>query len=78
MLVLLAALAVFQSPLRAGNLYVVVAGVADYQYLNPLNLPEKDAQLIAGLYKQQTKNVVLLTGRYATKQRILNSLGRDF
>ena len=77
-ILLLAVLAVFQSPLRAGNLYVVVAGVADYQYLNPLNLPEKDAQLIAGLYKQKTKNVVLLTGRYATKQRILNSLRQQF
>ncbi len=58
--------------------YVVVAGVADYRTINDLILPEKDAQAVAKLYKTKTNNVILLTGKYATKKRILASLKQQF
>lgn len=61
-----------------GNIYVVSVGVANYQTISDLVLPEKDAKAIAQLYKTQTKNVILLTGKYATKARILKSLKDQF
>ena len=61
-----------------GIFYVVVVGVSDYQSIPSLLLPERDAQMIAALYKRQTTNVILLTGKYATKKRILQSLKLQF
>ena len=61
-----------------GNFYVVVVGVSDYQSIPSLLLPERDAQMIAALYKKQTNNVILLTDKYATKRRILQSLKQQF
>ncbi len=61
-----------------GETYVVVAGVSDYKTVSDLVLPEKDAKTIAQLYQAQTKNVILLTGKYATKKRIVSSLKQQF
>ena len=63
---------------QKGEIYVVSVGVANYQNISDLVLPEKDAKAIAELYKTQTKNVILITGRYATKTRILISLKDQF
>lgn len=63
---------------QKGDTYVVVAGVADYQSISDLMLPEKDAIAIAELYKLKTQNVILLTGPNATKARILKSLRDQF
>lgn len=63
---------------QKGDIYVVSVGIADYQTISDLTLPEKDAKSIAELYKTQTKNVILITGRYATKARILKSLKDQF
>ncbi len=68
----------FMAKAAGGETYVVVAGVADYQSISDLLLPEKDAKVIAKLYKTKTKNVILLTGKYATKSRILASLKQQF
>ena len=61
-----------------GDVYVVSVGVSDYQNISDLVLPEKDAKSIAELYKTQTKNVILITGKYAIKARILKSLKDQF
>ena len=61
-----------------GDIYVVSVGVANYQNISGLVLPEKDAKAIAELYKTRTKNVILITGKYATKARILKSLKDQF
>lgn len=63
---------------ESGDIYVVSVGVANYQNISDLVLPEKDAIAIANLYKTQTKNVILITGKYATKVRILKSLEQQF
>ena len=61
-----------------GDIYVVSVGISDYQNISDLVLPEKDAKSISELYKTQTKNVILITGKYATKARILKSLKDQF
>lgn len=63
---------------QKGDIYVVSVGIADYQTISDLTLPEKDAKAIAELYKTQTKNVILITGKYATKTRVLKSLKDQF
>lgn len=63
---------------QKGDIYVVSVGIADYQTISDLTLPEKDAKAIAELYKTQTKNVILITGKYATKARILKCLKDQF
>ena len=63
---------------QKSEIYVVAVGVANYQNITDLMLPEKDAQAIADLYKTQTRNVILITGKYATKKRILKSLKDQF
>lgn len=63
---------------QKGDIYVVSVGIADYQTISDLILPEKDAKSIAELYKTQTKNVILITGKYATKARVLKSLKDQF
>ena len=63
---------------QKGDIYVVSVGIADYQTISDLILPEKDAKAIAELYKTQTKNVILITGKYATKARVLKSLKDQF
>ena len=63
---------------QKGDIYVVSVGIADYQTIPDLTLPEKDAKAIAELYKTQTKNVILITGKYATKARVLKSLKDQF
>ena len=61
-----------------GDVYVVAVGISDYQNISDLVLPEKDAKSIAELYKTHTKNVILITGKYATKAIILKSLKDQF
>lgn len=63
---------------KEGTIYAVVVGISNYQHLPSLILPERDARMISELYKQQTQHVILLTGRYATKERILQSLRQQF
>lgn len=77
---LLVALCLAVVPVLAqkGDIYVVSVGIADYQTISDLTLPEKDAKSIAELYKTQTRNVILITGKYATKARILKSLKDQF
>lgn len=63
---------------QKGDIYVVAVGISNYETINDLRLPEKDAKSIANLYKTQTKNVILITGKYATKTMILKSLKNQF
>ena len=63
---------------KGADLYVVVVGIARYQQIPSLLLPERDARTIAELYKRQTRHVILITGRHATKQRIMQSLHQQF
>lgn len=58
--------------------YVVAVGVSNYQHISDLLLPEKDAKAIAELYQTKTENVILITGRYATKERIMNAIKSQF
>lgn len=60
------------------EIYVVAIGISDYENISDLSLPEQDAKDIAELYKTKTKHVILITGRYATKERILKALYDQF
>lgn len=64
--------------LPAQQLYVVVAGIAHYRSISDLKLPVKDAKAIAALFRQHTPHVVLLTGKYATKAKLLSALQNQF
>lgn len=71
-------LAIVSIQAQKSDIYVVSVGISNYQAISDLTLPEKDAKSIAELYKTQTKNVILITGKYATKTRILKSLKDQF
>ncbi len=58
--------------------YVVCVGIANYQNTRSLLLPEKDAKCIADMYKTHTKNVILITGKYATHDTILKAINDQF
>lgn len=58
--------------------YVVSVGISHYKSIPSLVLPDKDAKSISNLYKQKTKDVILITGKYATKEKILKSLRDQF
>lgn len=60
--------------------YVVCVGVGKYANPNVRNLTktEADAKAMAAFFKRGTPNVITLTGRYATKARILSSLRSQF
>ena len=65
--------------LAKAETYVVCVGVGNYA--NPkmtLYKTEKDAKDMAEFYKHGTDNVITLTGKYATKAKILNSLKSQF
>ena len=71
-------LAIVSIQAQKSDIYVVSVGISNYQTISDLTLPEKDAKSIAELYKTQTKNVILITGKYATKARILKSMKDQF
>lgn len=58
--------------------YVVAVGIAKYQNISGLVLPENDAKTIAKLYKTRTKNVITMTGRYATRANIIRAMTDQF
>lgn len=64
-------------PLKA-EVYVVSVGIANYQNINDLVLAENDAKVMAKLYKTRTKNVITITGKYATKANILKAMSDQF
>lgn len=64
--------------LHAQQIYVVAAGVSDYQFISDLILPVKDAKAMAGLFQVHTKNVVLLTGNSVTKEKLTAALRTQF
>lgn len=64
-------------PLRA-EVYVVSVGIANYQNISGLVLAENDAKVMAKLYKTRTKNVITITGKYATKANILKAMSDQF
>lgn len=60
--------------------YVVCVGIGNYADPRVQNLSktEADAKAMAEFYKKGTKNVITITGRYATKSQILKSLKSQF
>lgn len=64
-------------PLRAET-YVVAVGIANYQSISDLRLAENDAKVMAKMYKTRTKNVITITGRYATRANILKAMTDQF
>lgn len=66
------------APLLSAKIYVVSVGISNYKEIPSLQLPAKDAKSVSELYKKQTKDVILLTGKYATKARIKKSLQDQF
>lgn len=62
-------------PLSAQRTYVLVIGVSDYRNgNNPLSQTTKDAKEFSEMMKTQTKNVTLLTSKYATHDGVLEKL----
>lgn len=69
---------VFSMRVRA-EVYVVSVGISSYQNSNNnLALPDEDAKTIAALYKTKTKNVITMTGRYATRANIIKAITDQF
>lgn len=66
------------APSLFAKTYVVSVGVANYKELSSLVKTEKDAKSMSDLFKQKTQDVILLTGKYATKERIMKSLSDQF
>lgn len=68
------------------NIWVVIAGVAEYQDENipNLNFTTNDAYSLADFYKHPSggsipsENLILLTNEKATKENILNALNKNF
>ncbi|MBD5239296.1 MAG: caspase family protein [Bacteroidales bacterium] len=60
--------------------YVVCVGIANYADPKVKNLTktEADAKAMAAFYKKATDNVITITGKYASKSRILNSIRSQF
>lgn len=58
--------------------YVVAVGISNYEQINDLRLPENDAKTIAAIFKTHTRNVITITGRYATKANITKALRDQF
>lgn len=60
--------------------YVVCVGIGNYADPKVQNLTktEADAKAMAEFYKKGTKNVVTITGKYATKAQIIKSLKNQF
>ncbi len=58
--------------------YVVAVGISKYKNISSLTLPENDAKTIAKIYKGLTKNVITMTGRYATRANILKAMSDQF
>lgn len=60
--------------------YVVCVGIGNYADKKVQNLAktEKDAQAMAEFFKRGTDNVIIITGKYATKAQIINSLRSQF
>ena len=75
---LLIALLTFVTMFCHAETYVVCVGIANYKNVGTLLLPEKDAKCIANMYKTHTKNVILITGKYATHDTIIKALKDQF
>ena len=60
--------------------FVVCVGIGNYAdwRVQDLTKPETDAKSMAEFYKQGTDNVIIITGKYATKSKILASLKSQF
>ncbi|MCQ2237894.1 MAG: caspase family protein [Bacteroidaceae bacterium] len=58
--------------------YVVAVGIAKYQHIPSLRLPENDARTMAALFKTKTKNVMTLIGVAATKSAIVKAMSDQF
>lgn len=58
--------------------YILAVGIADYQNISDLRLPEQDAETIAKLYRTRTRNVVTLTGSAATRENIIKEMTNLF
>lgn len=58
--------------------YVVAVGIANYQNIPGLSLTENDAKTVAALYKAHTRNVITMTGRYATRANIIKAMHDQF
>ena len=58
--------------------YAVVVGIANYQSIPGLSLSENDAKTVATLYKAHTRNVITITGRYATRSGIIKAMSDQF
>lgn len=56
----------------------MAVGISTYKNISSLVLPENDAKSIAALYKTKTKNVIIITGKYATRERIMKALNDQF
>ena len=60
--------------------YVVCVGIGNYKdhKVQTLSKTEADAKSVAEFFKRGTENVITITGKYATKAQILNSLKSQF
>ena len=60
--------------------YVVCVGIGNYASPKVRNLTktESDAKAVAEFYKKGTKNVITITGKYATTSQVLKSLRDQF
>lgn len=60
------------------EVYVVAVGISTYKNISSLILPESDAKSIAALYQKKTKNVISITGKYATRGMVIKALNDQF
>lgn len=72
---ILMALLLMTGGAMAGRTYVLVAGISNYQN-DAADLPTttNDAKRIAQIWQQHSKDVSLVTSRYATREKLLSKL----
>lgn len=77
--ILIVVLLILISVPASAETYVVAVGIAHYQDSRAnLLLPENDAKSVAKIYKTRTKNVITITGKYATRSNIIKAMSDQF
>ena len=77
--ILMAILLTVVSVRTSAETYVVAVGIAHYQDSRAnLLLSENDAKSMAKIYKTHTKNVITITGKYATRANIIKAMSDQF
>lgn len=64
--------------IKAQNLYIVSIGISDYAFINDLRYAENDVKSFNNVMKRHTKAITTLTGKNATRYKVVKSIESIF